>query len=268
MDKELVNLIAKRFIQRRDVKAVQFPNGAYSPDYKLQQIGRHGPRGFQRKHLEAHLSGKSTYGHYVLDADSLCKVITFDVDLISLGVGNYYDFDNDSVVISVNPRELWEQRRNAAARKWYKYQLRMLAQKLCGRVQELGLATAAAYSGHKGVHVYAFLDKPIPGDRACHGAQLILDMFDDFEPLKGHHLFRHKNPDPVQGFRNLTVEVYPKQESLDGKTLGNLVRLPLGVNLKAPKDPTFFLDFTAPMTELRPHQDPVGLLKEGDPFRA
>lgn len=283
MTEELENWLAKRFIQRIDVKAVQLPKDAlhpwpwYCPDNKLPPRIRpyHQPLGFRREHLKAHLAGEATYGHYILDENSRCKVITFDIDLIEAdpknGVyGSWVDMldpeasDEPTVIEPCSPRDLWADRAEVGARNWYKYQMKMLATRFCSTFMEMGLPTAAAYSGNKGIHVYGFVDA-MPAAEAFQGAEIALAMIDEFEPYKGNHTFIHRNPDPWQGYRNFTVEVYPKQESLQGKTLGNLVRLPLGRNIKS-TDPTFFLDLTTPMAEFKPHPDPVRLLREGNPF--
>ena len=68
------------------------------------------------------------------------------------------------------------------------------------------------------------------------------------------------------GYPNFDLEVYPKQDSLADKDLGNLLRLPLGRNLKNPADPTFFLDLTTPPGVMVPHGNPVQLLETGDPY--
>jgi hypothetical protein len=60
--------------------------------------------------------------------------------------------------------------------------------------------------------------------------------------------------------------VFPKQDSLAGKDLGNLMRLPLGRNLKNPKDPTFFIDMTTPMGVMSPI-DPVYALTTETPWK-
>ena len=265
MSEELENLIATRFIQRRDVKAVQFSNGAWSPDYKIERGDAHLPLGWDRNHLTAHLAGQRTYGHYVLDADDKCRVITFDIDLIDEEFGGTYCIpDDDHVTEKINPRVIWQDREFVNGRNWLKYQMKMLATRFCGAFIEMGLDTAAAYSGSKGIHVYGFVD-PMSARDAHEGALLALDLIDEFEPYKGKHMFIHRNPDPWQGYRNFTVEIYPKQESLQGKTLGNLLRLPLGRNLKS-DDPTFFLDLKTPMAVFQPHKDPETLLREGNPF--
>ena len=81
MSQELIGLIAKRFIQRRDVKAVQFASGAYIPDHKLEHLGQHAPLGFGVSQLEAHLTGKASYGHYLIDANNQARMFALDIDL-------------------------------------------------------------------------------------------------------------------------------------------------------------------------------------------
>lgn len=279
MTKELAGLIAKRFIQRRDIKAVQFKNGSWSPDARLEHPEPYNPVGFKMPHLLDHLSGKRTYGHYLLDTDDKCRVFAFDIDLekdgyfIDLPPYNTLsdeiteaEFDKLIKPIQCNPRELWMGRHNRAARAWFKYQMHMLAHKLCATIlDELDIGCAAAYSGSKGIHVYGFTGE-MPAKEVREAALLVLDVLDEFEPSRGTNFFRHKNSDPYHGFPNFSLEVYPKQVSLEGKDLGNLLRLPLGKNQKNSKDPTFFLDLTAPLSELAPHRDPVQLLERGNPF--
>lgn len=135
--------------------------------------------------------------------------------------------------------------------------------------KELGLQVACAYSGNKGVHVYGFTGT-IKSQDARAGALLVMaelgkKMGGEFVPGDGHYKF--DNEDPVTGFSNLSIEVYPKQDSMEGKSYGNLMRLPLGVNQKNPKDPCFFLDQTAPHTVLAPHPDPVALLNGKSPWK-
>jgi hypothetical protein len=280
LSKELAELIAKRFIQRRDIKAVQFSNGAYSPDRELKHPSKYGPMGFKMSHLIDHLEKKHTYGHYLLDADSNCRLFCFDIDLEKDGF--YIDLPPYNTMaeetteeefkklyspIACNPREMWSDRRNTAARNWLKFQMKMMATKLAGVItKDLGLECAVAYSGSKGVHVYGFTGV-MPASEARAAAMLVMEILDhEFELHRGESIFRHRNPDPYHGFQNFTIEVYPKQSSLENKDLGNLLRLPLGHNLKS-SDPTFFLDLTTPMADFAPHRDPISLLKTGQPFQ-
>jgi hypothetical protein len=255
---DLATLIGKRFIQRKDVKAVQTSNGAYMPvvDAEKNRLP------FKMVDLENHVSGSETFGHYLLDSTSKCKLFAFDIDLETHGVlptsftdGQFDDFTH------CNPREVWRDRSAVVQRQWTKIQLRTIAGRLAAAIHlQLEIPTAVAYSGNKGLHVYGFTG-PIPAADAREGAMLVLDSLEDFVPLKGEHFFAHKDKDPVLGFPNLSIEVYPKQDSLDKKDLGNLMRLPLGRNKKS-KDPTFFVDLTAPLGELKPMDPHLALTCE------
>lgn len=301
MSKELAILYAKRFIQRRDVKAVQLERdakvlkaGDWFPDTKIDPAKRpnspHLPHGFKMSHLQAHIAGERTYGHYLLDDDNNCRMFAFDIDLEKTGswvslpdwstapsdmdekaeeewfqkhsITTLVDGESDQTL-----RDIWQDRRRQAApaRTWFKYQMKTVAHMLASKVVELDIDCAVAYSGSKGVHVYGMTGE-LPAKEVREAALLVLDMIDEFEPMRGKNFYRHKNNDPVHGFQNLSIEVFPKQDTLDGKSLGNLMRLPLGVNHKNPKDPTFFLDMTTPLGQFTPHSDPVKLLEGGNPF--
>jgi hypothetical protein len=285
MSKDLAKLFASRFIQRPDIKAVQLERntktlkqGDWFPDAKIDPEKRpnspHLPHGFNMDHLLAHIGGERTYGHYMLNKENKCKLFAFDIDLIDKPEGNYVnnfapDGETDymeQVVEGQNPRELWHDRRAIEARNWYKYQLKHTAHILAAKVRELDIDCAVAYSGSKGVHVYGFTGS-LPASEVREAALLVLDMVDEFELSKGQHFWKHKNMDPFMGFgSNIEIEVFPKQDKLDGKSHGNLMRLPLGKNWKNPKDPTFFLDMTAPLGSFVPHPDPLKLLQGGDCF--
>jgi hypothetical protein len=256
---DVATLIAQRFIQRRDVKAKQLSNGTYTPDneYNPATGGFDGPRiPWKMPHLHAHLASTATYGHYLLDQDSNCKLFAFDIDLEKTGflpTATWVSGMDDPLKVefqAANPREAWRDRRHPG-RPWMKYQLRVIAERLAAVAnKEMDLPVAIAYSGAKGLHVYCFTGA-IRASDAREGAQLVLDTLGEFDLIKGQHFYRHKNQDPYQGYPNLSVEVYPKQGSLDGKDLGNLMRLPLGRNQKT-TDPTFFVDLRAPLNELIP----------------
>lgn len=296
MSTELAGLLAKRFIQRRDVKAVQLSNsrgtlkvGDWTP--VRTKAGRdeagnnvYTYQGFKMNDLKDHISGEKTYGHYLLDADSKARVFAFDIDLEEKGSWvTVPKFDNvpsglynnpeaqEAWVIeqmvqneSVNPRELWLDRKATGARNWYKLQMKQLANKFLKAIHEMDIPCAAAYSGSKGVHVYGFTGE-MPAEEVKAAAMIALNMTDEFEPSKGQNFFRHKNSDPIHGFPSFSVEVFPKQGTLEGKSLGNLMRLPLGKNQKS-SDPTFFLDMTTPLSEFKPHSNPAMLLETGNPW--
>lgn len=213
---------------------------------------------WRRSDIEAHLNGSQTFGHYVLSPDDQCKLFAFDIDLKKDNPktgfrGSYVpNFgQSPSTVEFCDVREAWHNRKHSG-RDWLKYQLKMTAHRLMAVIdKELELPCAAAYTGNKGVHVYAFTGT-ISADEAFDGAHIVLDALGEWSPTRGANFFEHANIDPLLGYPNLSIEVFPKQKSLDGKSLGNLLRLPLGKNLKNPKDPTFFLDMTSPMAVMAP----------------
>jgi hypothetical protein len=265
----VANLIASKFIQRKDVKAIQFADGSWMPHTTTGK--REGDRlPWKRPDLLAHLSGERTFGHYLLDADSQCKLFAFDVDLEKTGEIplrlvdpfatdeerlNWHEDERMSFISDL--RGTWLERSNPA-RAYMKFQFREIGHKLMQGIYEtLGLPCAAAYSGGKGIHVYAFTGI-VSATEAREGAQIVLDALGGFEATRGTNFFKHSK------WHNLSIEVFPKQDSLDGKDLGNLMRLPLGRNLKS-KDPTFFIDMTSPLGEMRP-VDPEWALTTSNPW--
>lgn len=251
------DLLAKRFIARSDVKAVQRSNGDYNPIDKP----------FTRRDIEAHLHDEVTYGHYLLNADSQCKLFVFDIDLDKWDIlhpeNNEYlraptEVDSDGVwhnFAPCDPRAVWRDRSRQVERAYFKYQLRMMAQYLAAVVsKELDIRVACTYTGSKGLHVYGFTGL-MPASDVRDGANFVIEKIGAFEQYRGNNFFKHEvitsTPNPVIdhefSYQCLTLEVFPKQSTLDGKGYGNLCRLPLGKNLKSPQDPTFFLDFRADM---------------------
>lgn len=275
MTREVEDLFASKFIARTDAKAIQWPGGSWSPhcEFNPETRKNDGPRiGWRREDLEAHISGERTFGHYLLNSKSECKLFAFDCDWEKTGFLPTLPLTTEDEVewresfIETNPREMWLQR-GFAGRDFMKLQMKQLAHMLLRAISDpngLGIPCAAAYSGGKGFHVYGFTGL-IEAKEARNGAHIVLDDIGGFEPLRGENFFKHKDEDPVNGFRNFSIELFPKQDTLDGKDLGNLMRLPLGKNLKAPKEPTFFIDMTAPLAELRP-MDPVTALQMENPW--
>lgn len=274
----IANLLASKFIARPDVKAIQFSNGSWAPhcerDPNTHKMD--GPRiPWNRTDLRNHISGSSTFGHYMLKGDDTVKLFAFDIDLeknsdpeIEVTDPAYhqgYWVDNDGTVLEFDAREAWQNRAHPS-RAWSKYQMKMIAHRLMGVISEdFQLPCAAAYSGGKGIHVYAFTGLISAAD-ARDGASIVLDTLGGWKPSRGDNFFRSIDRDPTTGYPNLSIEVFPKQDSLAGKDLGNLMRLPLGRNLKNPKDPTFFIDMTTPMGVMSP-VDPVFAMTSQTPWK-
>lgn len=163
--KYLARFIAKNMIAREDVKASQLPRGqgAYVRDDSKWKM----------RDLIDHVTGKETYGHYLLDQDSNVKIIAFDIDLNQTGTyipfapedhERYADdptFMDDEQFIEFNPREAWVDRKHPA-RPWLKHQMRELVERFTDGCSHVGLGTFATYSGSKGVHVYGLYKDHVP----------------------------------------------------------------------------------------------------------
>lgn len=276
MDDQVAELLMRYFVQRRDVKAYQCmqehvldPNKDSKYQIKPHPPGAYHPirRPFTVEDVQHHLDRKITYGHYLVDSANMCRVFAFDIDLNKEGFWpRKPQEEGNHEGVAFNPMAHWMSRRPDFPRAWIKYQFRMISEKIARAVtRELGLPTLIAYSGSKGMHVYA-LAGPITGEQARAGIDIVLDSLGCFEPVRGRNFFKHVSDDPVDGYPNFTIEVFPKQERVDNKQkgLGNLMRLPLGRNQKT-TDPTFFVDCSHPMTELKP-LDPAVALKTLDPW--
>lgn len=269
---DLAKLIAEKFIARLDVRSVQVRDGGYRP----VQEPWHG------QHIVAHLQGSATYGHYLLNAQSQCKFFAFDCDLRT--EGEWVQLPGDDVLAGLdlahgpnadvaliaqvqrhyaNPRTDWRDRAHPG-RGWWKYQMRSLGNLLSGAItKELGIPTAVAYSGNKGIHVYGFTGL-VPAADARAAAKGVLATLGRFTESKGSNFYSDTSTDWHDNFANFDIEVFPKQDTVEPGHYGNLMRLPLGVNHKNPLDPTFFVDQRVALNQLVPHPDPIGLLREGN----
>lgn len=274
-DNAVADLFASKFIARRDVKAIQRPGGIYGVHTRDGKAdGERIP--WTRADLNAHISGQQTFGHYLLNPDDQVKLFSFDIDLEKnkpeanppFMPGCWVQLNPDegtSQIFPIDAREAWRDRRHPG-RGWLKYQLKLAAHELMYVIHsELELPTACTYTGNKGLHVYAFTGLISAAD-AREGAQLVMDTLGKWAPSRGTNFYRSINQDPIEGSPNLTIEVFPKQDSLGGADgLGNLMRLPLGKNLKSPKDPTFFMDMRTPLGEFTP-LDPLAALSGRSPW--
>lgn len=237
-DDELAILLGKRFLERRDVKAVQHPGGSYTPDRTPWKMSD----------LRNHIEGKTTYGHYMTSPEDKTKLWAFDIDLRQ--EGRYTILKEDKVLNggqACNPREVWLDK-NHEGYEHLTIQLRCLAESLAIKAHRLSAGEfpiAIAYSGNKGLHVYGFMGT-VPAEEARSVAIEVLNSFNCFENSRGENFWVHTNG----GYENLEIEVFPKQGSLEGKDLGNLMRLPLGVHRKT-GNRAFFIDPTCGYNEIK-----------------
>lgn len=271
----LAKLLASKFIARPDVIAVQRPDGEYRPDREQK---------FTMDLLMQHLQGETTLGHYISTAESKVKLFVIDIDLLKsdgsrtecplMPLPTGYNRDTGEF-IEYEPTDLrafWASRKPGPGRDILKQHMRSAVQRLASSIMtNLGINALAAYSGGKGVHVYGFTGLTT-AERARKAALITMESC-GWALSKGNNFFRNSTPaigepeSPMAGFPYFEAEVFPKQDSVDdlGEHLGNLVRLPLGVNQKSPKDRPFFIDLREPLTSLVP-MDPIEALTITDPF--
>lgn len=256
MSDELAILLGKRFLQRRDVKAVQFQDGHYEPDRSPWKMSD----------LRSHVSGERTLGHYLIDKEGLCKLFAFDIDLTKEGY--WIDLTDGRTLMEggqpCNPRELWLEP-NHPSKEFFLLKLRCTAEVLGRKIKALfgdDLHVAISLSGGKGMHVYALSEEPMPASEARRSALLVLKSVNDpggkpgYEPVKGENFWKSSG----EGEKHcVEIEVFPKQDSLDGKDLGNLMRLPLGVHRKT-NQTSYFLDFRCGYNQIR-MMDPTEALE-------
>lgn len=258
---ELIKLLGTRLISRKDVKAIESSDGAWRPATDTgKRDGKRLP--FTMADFESHLAGKVTLGHYLIGLDDSCKYFVFDIDLDQEGF--YLDLSTtpegyaDKFLaggVSCNPRDVWLDP-NHPGRPFFLLQLRALAEGMARMVNKtLGIPVAILNSGGKGMHVYGFTG-PRPAAAVRDLALGALTQTDQFHAVRGENFFKHKT-----GYENFTIEVFPKQSSLEGKDLGNLVRLPLGINRKS-GNRSFFMATKADMLK-ETEMDPMRAL-EGD----
>lgn len=253
---QLAKIFASKMIARPDVKAVQLNNGEYRPVHSK----------FTLPDLIGHIQGRATYGHYLVNEADQCKMFCFDIDLRKVGMlpvsaagtGQSFFFQDQPL------REYWGSRKPGAGRDFLKLRMKMLANQLASAInKELEIPTAVAYSGSKGVHVYGFTGKT-SATLARKGAAIVLEALaysstGHWEIERGNNFYKYvsanRADDPDTNYSQFGLEVFPKQDSVEGKEkgLGNLLRLPTGVNLHSPKrDRAFFLDLRTALNDFSP----------------
>lgn len=297
--KEIGDLLAKRFIARPDVKAAQWNDRVYSPVMTREEPRQHVK--FTRDDLNNHILGRASFGHYMIGTDNQVKLFAFDIDLEKSGMlpdtfnanpdvttDVYLDYKDYPLIFDAasnktsttpgNPRDFWYKRfadkspSTFAKQHMIKTQFRMLANELAVATKTLlDIPVAMAYSGSKGVHVYGFTGR-ISAAEAREAMKVVLESVGTWQPARGDNFYtRNPHPDdakdPFLACGQYSLEIFPKQDDMSGgKEYGNLMRLPLGVNKKAPRDKAFFLDPRAPLTEFV-EMDPIEALTTDDPWR-
>lgn len=264
MTQSVENLLAKRFIARSDVKAVQFPDGSWKPHIEgTWEDPKYIP--WRRRDIASHISRESTFGHYLLNQDCKCKLFALDIDLRSNKPENHPAaftgtwVADDNSVREFDPRSSWRDRRHPS-RQFVKTALVWLSHCFADIItKDLELECAIAYSGSKGLHVYGFLPELTDAQDARDGARIVIDTMAEFKPTRGDNFFVACDETSINPFRNFSIEIFPKQTTIGPDGFGNLMGLPLGVNLNNTKDKKFFISTTGGIEEMQPI-DPITAL--------
>lgn len=160
--------------------------------------------------LDAHLRGEETLGVYQLDGEGRVHWIAFDVDI-----------RREELTDGLRHRGRWQ---NLLRQAWN------TAAALADLLAVEGFHPVLEYSGFKGYHVWIFLDRPLPAAVARAAAQAVVGHLDEVPP-------------------EIAVEIFPKQSRLQGKQLGNLVKLPLGLHLRTRRRSTFVGEGARPLDD-------------------
>lgn len=147
-----------------------------------------------------HLQGRKTYGIYLLQHDSRVRLGVIDADL----------------TLGLRSGEGLAKKRDTVRREQ-----RYLVARLVEIARELHLFCLVEFSGGKGFHFWFFVEEPVPAALVRSTLQRVASRI---------------QPD-LSCFQ---LEVFPKQDRLEGKGLGNLVKLPLGVHRLTGR-PSYFL---------------------------
>lgn len=149
--------------------------------------------------LRDHLAGLRTYGIYLMQADGRVRMGVIDADL---------------------RKDLRQPSLPAPQRDSVRRELAYILERIPALAVDQGLSCIVEFSGSKGYHFWFPFDGPV-----------------DPAHLRG----------VLQGMVNalardlscFALEVFPKQDSLSGKGLGNLVKLPLGIHRLSGKPSRF-----------------------------
>jgi hypothetical protein len=158
-----------------------------------------------------HLLGTYTVGVYPIRLDGTCTFFAVDLDV-----------DRSAVEQA--------QTQPALARS-LRADLRSTAARLLTELRGLGWAPLFEDSGYKGRHFWVFLEEPEPAE-VLH--------------LLGRHFLAWQSPQLTPG---LHLEFFPKQGSLKGKGLGNLIKLPLGIHRRTGRRAVLLDDQGQPLAD-------------------
>jgi len=149
-----------------------------------------------------HLQGRRTYGIYLLQKDSRVRIGVIDADCSLLRAGTSL---------------------SAEQRKQIKQEALYILTRLPEIAAEFGLTCISEFSGSKGYHFWFPVDKPILAQKMRRVLTTLAKKI-------------------TRDVTLFSFEVFPKQDRLAGKGLGNLVKLPLGIHRLTGKPSLFVVE--------------------------
>lgn len=245
----------------------------------MPAVDREGNRlPWERQDLSDHVAGKRSMGHYMVDSAGMTKLFAFDLDLDKPNPAKeeiYYwrgvEEDGswtDMEPREFNPREAWlHPQAPENLRRYLRVQLQNAARTLSDVLDKYlrEVPIAVSYSGNKGLHVYGLTGEITAAEARTIGKEIIR-LAEVWSPSRGDNFY--KMVDPVNdelGMSPVSIELFPKQDSLDGKDLGNLMRLPLGVHAKSGQQ-AHFMHLSHYPWEPFQSVDPIKAMTEGNPW--
>lgn len=272
-ERELCDGLSTRFFQRRDVIAV-FADGHWQPR----------ERPLKGSDLLRHLRGEVALGTYLLDRENRCRFYTIDLDLDKPDPAKGITFSSyrgdidalsdmlrrpvgapiDLEWVECDPRAEWKDL-NSPLRPWLVTTMRMLAEGIAHRIHRMQkFPVAVVSSGGKGMHVHVYC-----GTRPASEARALANksLSSWIDPETGDNLFKKQGSfqwkHTLEMYAPITMEVFPKQDTINETGFGNLVRLPLGTH-PTTKQRSYFIDLaTDPVRHPAAELDPLIALTEG-----
>lgn len=183
----LAEILYRRYLTRTDIYAVQkrFQDGrfGYLPVYEA----------LSPEIVRQHLKGEKTLGCYLLDKNSMTRLLCIDIDIKSLD----QNADEATTVARVSETAT---------------KLQVFAAEIIKSFAAAGLQLYPEKSGFKGLHLWGFFAEPVPARLVRLIARTVLDKI----PMPGE----------------FNIDLFPGQDYLSGKGFGNLIKIPLGIHRK------------------------------------
>ena len=229
--REAASLMGKLFIQQRARKAV------FRPDHKGKWHWTAINEKYTMDDFVNHLTGTHCLGTYLCDENALVKFLAFDLDLAKESkylevydvpqidalteAGADWDGYGTSLGVGTGDLEAALHDPDSLAYRWARIELLTAMRAINAAVKEkLELRTLSVVTGG-GAHVLVPLPEPMAAiDVRSAGIEIASSLY---SARQRNDIFFDYG-----GNNELTIEIFPKQDSMEGKEYGNLIRLPFG----------------------------------------